>query len=153
MTAQRSTPGYTLRAPENREEWDAYHLIRRMALFERYHPDVTYDRDHADESKPGNFPLALIAEGELVGTIRIDLLDEKRAALRLVAIHPDRQGQGLGAVMLGLAEDFIRRHGRRSVVVHGNPPAIGFYLASGYVERPWVDDPPMGQSIDIAKDL
>ena len=144
---------YGLRAPQDRAEWDAYHLIRRKALFEPYHPDVTYVRDHADESKPGNFPLGLISDGELVGTIRIDLLDEARAALRLVAIHPDRRGQGLGAVMLGLAEDFIRRHGRRNVVVHGNPPAIGFYLANGYVERPWVDDPPMGQTIDVAKDL
>jgi GNAT superfamily N-acetyltransferase len=139
-----------LRAPESREEWDAYHSIRRQALFEPYHPDVTYDRDHADESKPGNFPLGLIADGELVGTIRIDLLDETRAALRLVAIHPDRQGQGLGAVMLGLAEDFILQHKRRKVVVHGNPPAVGFYLANGYVERPWDEDPVLARHIDVS---
>ncbi len=153
MTTEIPSPNYILRVPQGRAEWDAYHLIQRKALFEPHHPDVTYDRDHADESKPGNFPLGLIADGELVGTIRVDLLDETRAALRLVAIHPDRQCQGLGAVMLGLAEDFIRRHGRRKIVVHGNPLAIGFYLENGYVERPWVDDPPMGKSIDVAKDL
>ena len=90
-----------MRAPQGRAEWDAYHLIRRIALFERYHPDVIYDRNQADESTPGNFPLGLIADGELAGTIRVDLLDETRAALRLIAIHPDRQGQGLGAAAGG----------------------------------------------------
>jgi GNAT superfamily N-acetyltransferase len=153
MTVEQSAPHYELRVPQSRTEWDAYHSIRQETLFEPYHPDVAYVRDHADETKPGNHPLALFADDELVGTIRIDLLDEMRAALRLVAIHTERQGQGLGAVMLGLAEDFIRGHGRSSIVVHGNPPAVGFYLANGYVERPWVDDPQMGQSIDVAKDL
>ena len=92
---------------------------------------VHYDRDHADESKPGNFPLGLIADGELVGTIRIDLLDETRAALRLVAIHPDRQGQGLGAAMLRLAEDFIRLNGRRRIVVTANVAERDIHTPTG----------------------
>ena len=153
-------PRFELRVPQGQMEWGAYHSIRLKALFEPYHPDVAYKRDHPDESKPDNYPLGLIADGELVGTIRIDLLDETRAALRLVAIHPDRQGQGLGAVLLRLAEDFIRLRGRRRIVVHGNPPAVGFYLASGYVERPWDEDPVLAghidvsaRHIDVAKDL
>jgi GNAT superfamily N-acetyltransferase len=153
MSPGRSPRHYALRAPESRAEWDAYHVIRQQALFEPYHPNVTYVRNHPDESKPGHYPLVLTAEGEVVGTVRVDLLDQARAALRLVAIHPDRQRQGLGAVLLDLAEDFIRRRGRRRVVVHGNPATIGFYLDNGYVECLWDDDHAMAGHIDVAKDL
>ncbi len=142
-----------MRAPESREEWDAYHVIRPKALFEPYHPNVTYVRDHPDEGRPQHYPLVLVADGEVVGTLRIDLLDEARAALRLVAIRPDRQRRGHGSALLRLAEDFIRRHGRRRAVVHGNAAAIGFYFDHGYVERPWDDDAAPAQQFNVAKDL
>ena len=85
--------------------------------------------------------------------VRSFALDAVRAALRLVAIDAGRQREGHGSVLLRLAEDFIRRHGRRHVVVHGNPDTIGFYLGNGYVERPWEDDVGIGEHIDVAKDL
>ncbi len=142
-----------MRAPESRDEWDACHVIRQKAIFELYYPNVTYVRDHPDEGRPEHFSLVLVADGEVVGTLRIDLLDEARAALRLVAIRPDRQRHGHGAVLLRLAEDFIRRHGRRRVVVHGNAAAIGFYFDNGYVERPRDDDAAPAQQFNVAKDL
>ncbi len=153
MMAERSASEYELRTPESREERDAYHVIRQKALFEPYHPNATYIRDHPDESKPGHYPLVLVVGGEVVGTLRIDLLHDERAALRLVAIHPDRQRQGHGAVLLRLAEGFIRRHGRRRIVVHGNPATIGFYFDNGYVECPWIDDVAAARHLDVAKDL
>ena len=153
MTPARSPRRYELRGPASPAEWDANHVIRQRALFEPYHPSVTYVRDHPDEGKPEHYPLVLIADGEVVGTLRIDLLDEARAALRLVAVHPERQRQGHGSALLRLAEDFVRRRGRRRVVVHGNPATIGFYIDNGYLERPWEDPAALAQRVDVAKDL
>ncbi len=153
MTTERSPLGSILRAPESREEWDAYHVIRQKAIFEPYYPNATYVRDHPDEGRREHYPLILVVDGEVVGTLRIDLLDDERAALRLVAIRPDRQRHGHGSALLRLAEDFIRRHGRRRVVVHGNAAVIGFYFDNGYVERPRDDDVAPAQQFNIAKDL
>lgn len=151
-------PGYVLRPPTSPDDWTAYHEIRRRAIFDVYHRDVAYKIDHPDEDKRGNFPMVLVTDGMIVGTVRVDLVDADRAALRLVAIAPEEQGRGHGAVLLKLAEDFARRRGRRRIVLHGNPPTIGFYLQHGYVEAPWEDDPALGDSIvsnsiGVAKDL
>ena len=78
MTAPETD--HILRAPEGPEEWAAYHTIRRTALFEPYHPEIVYDPDHPDERAPGNHPLVLVKDGDVVGTIRIDLIDAANPA-------------------------------------------------------------------------
>lgn len=153
MAGGKHAGGYVLRAPKDEAERARYHNIRLRALFEPYHPEVVYDPDHPDERKPGNHPLMLVQGDDVIGTVRIDLLDSERAALRLLAIDPGRQRQGHGAALLRLAEDFVRRHGRRRIVVHGNPDTIGIYLRNGYGECPWDDDVVSAPHIDLAKDL
>ncbi len=152
MAGKRSRK-YLLRAPGDAAEWAAYHRIRRTALFEPYIPEVVYDPDHPDERKAGNHPLVLIEGDTVIGTIRIDLFDAVRAAFRLVTIDRDYQGQGHGAVLLKMAEDFARAQGRRKVVLHGNPEAVEFYLSNGYLKARWEDDAPFDGAIDMAKDI
>lgn len=151
--APPATDGYVLRPPATDAEWAAYHDIRRRALFAPFHPEVAYDPDHPDERDPRNHPLVLVKDGAVIGTLRIDCLDAERAALRLFAVAPGRQGMGHGRALLRLAEDFVRRGGRRRIVLHGNPEAIGFYLGNGYRRMPWDDDAALGESVDLAKDL
>src|SRR6185312_11875611 len=95
-----------LRKPATAEEWQRYHDIRRRSLFDGRRPDVVYDPEHLDERRPGNHPLALIWDGRVVGTIRVDALDATRACFRLVAIDEPLRGQGLGAELLRRAEDY-----------------------------------------------
>ncbi len=153
MGKRSLAPGYVLRPPESPDDWSAYHEIRRRAIFEAYFPQVAYQFDHPDEGKEGNFPLVLVEDDTVVGTVRIDLFDAVRAALRLVAIVPEQQRKGHGTALLRLAEDFARRHGRQCIVLHSNSAAIGFYLQHGYVEASWEDDPALGDSVNIEKDL
>lgn len=153
MARHTEADGHALRAPANAAEWDAYHRIRRTALFEPHLPGVVYDPDHPDERRANHFPLVLVTADTVIGTVRVDLFDAERAAFRLIAIDSDLQRRGYGTVLLKLAEDFARRQGRRKVVLHGNPSSIGFYLRNGYVNAPWDDDAAFGNSIDVAKDL
>ena len=115
MGKRSLAPGYVLRPPESPDDWSAYHEIRRRAIFEAYFPQVAYQFDHPDEGKEGNFPLVLVEDDTVVGTVRIDLFDAVRAALRLVAIVPEQQRKGHGTALLRLAEDFARRHGRQCI--------------------------------------
>src|SRR5262245_26710791 len=131
---------YLLREVESAEDWAAYHAIRRDAIFAVYRPGQAYDPDHPDETKPDNFPHVLVLDGEIIGTVRIDFLDDTRAALRLIGICNDRQGQGHGAMLLRLAEDIVRQHGRRTIVINATVPALRFYLSHGYREGDWPDD-------------
>ena len=87
---------YSLRPVRSSREWAAYHAIRRGAIFAALLPHDAYDEHNSDEFAPGHFPHLLLRDGEVLGTVRIDLIDERAAGLRLIGIRPDVQRQGHG---------------------------------------------------------
>ena len=103
---------YTLRPPQSSDDWSAYHAIRRGAIFAPLLPRHTYDEHDPDEFKPGHLPHLLVRDGEIVGTVRIDLIDADQAGLRLIGIRNDLQRQGHGAILLQLAEKAAHAFGR-----------------------------------------
>lgn len=115
-----------------------YHDIRRIELFERYN-GPRYDPNVADEALPQNLGHVLLRDGEVVGTIRIDLIDRARAGLRLVAVKDAFKGRGFGGVMVARAEALIAAYGRHTIVVNAARPAARFYLERGYAEGEWPD--------------
>jgi N-acetylglutamate synthase-like GNAT family acetyltransferase len=52
--------------------------------------------------------------------------------LRQMAVHPDRQGQKIGASILQFAEKTAREHGFTTLMMHARNPVIGFYRKCGY---------------------
>lgn len=71
----------------------------------------------------------LLRDGEIVGTVRIDL----------IGIRSDLQRQGHGRVLLRLAEQAARALGRTKIVINAHPTSLTFYLANGYRARDWGD--------------
>ncbi len=134
---------YSLRPVQTPQEWIAYHAIRRDSIFAPLLPGQAYDESDPDEFKPGNLPHVLVRDGEIVGTVRIDLIDATQAGLRLIGIRRDLQRQGLGAVLLKLAEETARALGRTDVVINAHPASLTFYLANGYCEGEWRDKGPV----------
>jgi hypothetical protein len=126
---------YALRPPRSPEDWGAYHAIRRDAIFAPLLLGQAYDEHDPDEFKPGHIPHLLVRDGEIVGTVRIDLIDHAQAGLRLIGIRNDLQRQGHGAVLLQLAEKAAHTFGRTIVVINAHPTSLTFYLANGYHRR------------------
>ncbi len=144
-----------LRKPASPAEWERYHDIRRRYLFQAYLPAVVYDPNHPDERRDGHYPLALIRDGQVAGTIRIDVLDAARVCFRLVAIDEPLRGQGLGTELLRRAERYAATElGRRQVVLFANKNALGFYLKQGYASvLPWGETPLDRNSVPVGKTL
>lgn len=138
---------YSLRPVRSAQEWRGYHAIRRDAIFVRLLPGQAYDEHDPDEFKPGHLPHVLVRDGEIVGTVRIDLIDPMQAGLRLIAIRSDLQRQGHGAVLLRLAEQAARAFGRAEVVVNAHPTSLTFYLANGYRHGSWRDAGPVAATL------
>jgi predicted N-acetyltransferase YhbS len=84
-----------------------------------------------------------VRDGEIVGTVRIDLIDHAQAGLRLIGIRNDLQRQGHGAVRLQLAEKAAHTFGRTIVVINAHPTSLTFYLANGYRIGDWQDAGPV----------
>jgi GNAT superfamily N-acetyltransferase len=134
---------YSLQPVRAPQEWTAYHAIRRDSIFAPLLPGQAYDERDADEFKPGHLPHVLVRDGEVVGTVRIDLIDATQAGLRLIGIRSDLQRQGLGAVLLELAEETARALGRTDIVINAHPTSLTFYLANGYRQGEWRDKGPV----------
>jgi len=134
---------YALRPPQSSEDWSAYHAIRRDAIFTPLLPLQDYDEHDADEFKPGHLPHLLVRNGEIIGTVRIDLIDPTQAGLRLIGIRNDLQRQGHGAILLQLAEKAAHAFGRTMVVINAHSTSLTFYLANGYRTGDWHDAGPV----------
>lgn len=146
MKGSEDASRYRLRPPASADEWEAYHRIRRDVLLEAQ----KYAVEHADEHAPGHHPLLLWLDERPIGAIRIDILGEARAGLRLVAIDPSLHRQGHGRMLLQLAEDFARGAGCTRTVVYSTQDAAGFYAKAGYSEDDW-DDSYVAGIVQMAK--
>jgi predicted acetyltransferase len=145
---------YELGRPRGEAEWAAYHELRRTEIFARYYPRQVYDPEDADEFVELNLPHLLRRDGEPVGTIRIDGLDREHAAFRLIAIRSELQRQGLGSLMLRMAEERAALFGFREVSLNAALPALGFYRKHGYTNGPWFDvNPERDGSVRVGKRL
>jgi GNAT superfamily N-acetyltransferase len=96
---------YELVRPRGEAQWAAYHDLRRMEIFARYYPNKIYDPADADEREELNLSHLLLWHGEPVGTVRIDCLNRERAAFLLITIRSALQRQGLGGILLRMAEE------------------------------------------------
>jgi len=131
-----------LRAPRSEYEWDRLHAIRKTCIFDVYHPSdgpwpCEYDPAHPDDRDAANKPLLLIVDGEVAGTLRLDLKPDGRAVVRLVALDPDFRRGGLGASMLEMAEAVAQTSGARALCVNAQPEVVGFYARQGFAPGRW----------------
>jgi GNAT superfamily N-acetyltransferase len=135
--------GLELRAPRSSGEWARYHDIRKRCIFEKYNGKGSqcyceYDPGFPDEHEPVNHPLIFLADGRVIGTIRIDIrLEQRTAVFRLVAIDDPWRGQGLGTIMLDMAEAFALRHGIHRICLNSVRDAYGFYIRRGFHPARW----------------
>jgi GNAT superfamily N-acetyltransferase len=140
---------HCLRAPDDADEWCAFHVIRRKVLFEN-RGKADYVNNHPDDFKPGNHPLILLFRQEVIGVVRIDIC-EPEAWLRRVAIREELQRRGHGRVLLRLAELFALDNGCSEIRTNAAIEAVGFYERCGYVPDPAKLSPP--NSVTMRKPL
>ena len=136
-----------LRPPRNQVEGAAIHDLRDTVLF-KGRGRSGYDRHHPDDQSPANHFMGFWQDGELLGTLRVDFLDNETAALRLVAVEPRLQRRGIGRKMIAAAERFILGARCRRVVTNAAIDAAQFYSRLGYEKVHW-DDPGEGAGESI----
>ena len=69
---------YTLEPVRSPREWAAYHAIRRDAIFAPLLPGQPYDEHDPDEFEHRHLPHVLVGDGEVIGTVLIDLIGDIR---------------------------------------------------------------------------
>ncbi|ALN71487.1 GNAT family N-acetyltransferase [Aureimonas sp. AU20] len=100
--------GATLLPLETEADWQAFHTIRRAALFQERGRGEAYDLAHPDDRHPANTPLLYRVDGQAIGVLRLDRLADRRAAIRRVAIERSHRAQGHGRRMIAAALQRLR---------------------------------------------
>ena len=78
--------------------------------------------------------LAAFDGAQMVASVMVGH-DGHRGAVYYVSVHPSRQGEGLGRLIMSAAEDWLRERGvwKLNLLVRtGNDKAAGFYEEIGY---------------------
>ncbi len=71
---------------------------------------------------------------KFIGSITIDSIDKTTAAFRLVAIDEPLRNQGLGNIMLGLAESIVIDNNYSLIYIRSTLIAVNFYRRAGFIE-------------------
>ncbi|MDP9808114.1 GNAT superfamily N-acetyltransferase [Rhizobium tibeticum] len=124
------------------EQWRAYHGIRRTILFEA-RGLTGYDANHPDDRMPGHIPLLLMLGSRAVGAARLDLMADREACVRTVAIKQDFQRKGYGRALMVHLEALASSHSVEKLVVNAARDAVGFYRAFGWTIVDAVRDNPV----------
>jgi len=76
--------------------------------------------------------LVALDAGRVVGCVLFHPEGTESGRLFQMAVEPDRQGTGLGTLLVRALEAEVVRRGFREVILHARETAVGFYARLGY---------------------
>jgi GNAT superfamily N-acetyltransferase len=84
------------------------------------------------ENEKGEILIAAFDEEVIMGCCVLTRIDNETIRLRQMAVLDTVQGKGIGASIMGFAENIARDKGYRYMIMHARNTAIGFYEKFGY---------------------
>ena len=82
--------------------------------------------------EPASIHVGCFQGNELVGAVVLTPEDERTVGMRLVAVAPAYQGQGVGSALIVFAEEVARKRGYGMMMARARGTAVPFYRKHGY---------------------
>ena len=125
-------PNYSIKSPENKEEWDSYLLFR----WEILRKPLGMSKDSlADSIEDESFHLMGIDEQKnVIASGRVHFNSENEAQIRYMAVDENFKRKGVGTKIVKELENYALSKGMVSMILNDRENAISFYLSLGYQE-------------------
>ncbi len=121
---------WQLSAPQSAAQWQAYYNLRYQVLRAPWGQAPGSEQDELEDS---SFHQMVSSEdGEVLAVGRLHRLADGRSQVRYMAVSPQAQGQGLGAMVLMALEQQAEVWGSTAIVLNARENAFGFYRKLGY---------------------
>ena len=125
-------PNYSIKSPENKEEWDSYLLFRWEILRK---PLGMSKESLADSIEDESFHLMGIDEQKnVIASGRVHFNSENEAQIRYMAVDENFKRKGVGTKIVKELENYALSKGMVSMILNARENAISFYLSLGYLE-------------------
>jgi N-acetylglutamate synthase-like GNAT family acetyltransferase len=122
------------KSPDYREMVELRRKVLRIPLGLDFTPDQL-------SAEAGDPHLVAIQDGRIVGCLLLTARGEHIVQMRQVAVVPELQGSGIGALMVVESERKARELGFARMILHARDVAVGFYERLGYgrVGEPFIE--------------
>ena len=125
-------PNYSIKSPENKEEWDSY-LLFRLEILRK--PLGMSKESLADSIEDESFHLMGIDEQKnVIASGRVHFNSENEAQIRYMAVDENFKRKGVGTKIVKELENYALSKGMVSMILNDRENAISFYLSLGYQE-------------------
>ena len=125
-------PNYSIKSPENKEEWDNYLMFRWEILRK---PLGMSKESLADSIEERSFHLMGIDDKEkVIASGRVHFNCENEAQIRYMAVDDSFKRKGVGTEIVKELENYAQSKGANIMVLNARENAISFYLSLGYQE-------------------
>ena len=125
-------PNYSIKSPENNEEWESYLLFRWEVLTK---PLGMSKESLADSIEDKSFHLMGIDEKEnVIASGRVHFNSENEAQIRYMAVDSRFKRRGIGSEIVDKLEKYATSKGAGIMVLNAREEALNFYSNLGYKE-------------------
>ncbi|TGE27306.1 GNAT family N-acetyltransferase [Hymenobacter metallicola] len=121
-----------VRPPHSPADFAAYYQLRYEVLRQPWNQPLGSERADDDAAPSTVHALFTAEDGAVAGVARLHPCGPGQAQVRYMAVHPDYQGQGIGAALLQYLEEAARRQGLAECILHAREAAVPFYTRQGY---------------------
>ena len=125
-------PNYSIKSPENKEEWENYLMFR----WEILRKPLGMSKDSlADSIEDKSFHLMGIDDEEkVIASGRVHFNCENEAQIRYMAVDDSFKRKGVGTEIVKELENYAQSKGAIIMILNARENAISFYLSLGYEE-------------------
>lgn len=119
-----------IRATEIWQQAGAYY-VRIQAMAKQY--GITLREEFDEHDGPDTDYIVLLDEEFPVATCRLYGIDDECATIGRVVVLPEYRNRGLGSLVIGEAEKWLKEQGYKKVLLDSRDVAVGFYEKLGYI--------------------
>ena len=125
-------PNYSIKSPENKEEWENYLMFR----WEILRKPLGMSKDSLSDSiEDKSFHLMGIDDEEkVIASGRVHFNCENEAQIRYMAVDDSFKRKGVGTEIVKELENYAQSKGANIMILNARENAISFYLSLGYEE-------------------
>ena len=116
--------------PASPEEFEAYYRLRYETLRKPWGQPKGSERAADDDT--AIHAMLVDDNEEAIGVCRMHLQTAQEAQIRFMGIHENKQGKGLGNMLLHYLEDKAKSMGATLMVLQAREKAVRFYERNGY---------------------